>query len=71
MTEYRLHSNGLVYTPGILEWAKVGMLSDINKMVEIISKGYGLSQNVAYSLLSGHIDYRVEGETVIFEVEEV
>ena len=70
MVEYRLHSNGLVYTPGFLEWAKVGMLSDSNKMVEIISKGYGLSQNVAYSLLSGHIDYRVEDETVIFEAEE-
>lgn len=71
MVEYRLHSTGLVYTPGFLEWAKVGARSDLNKMVDIISKGYGLSQNVAYSLLSGHIQYRVEGETVVFEAEEV
>ena len=71
MTEYRLHSTGLIHTPGFLKWAKVGMLSDSNKMVDIISKGYELSQNVAYRLLSGHIEYRVEGDTVVFEVEEV
>lgn len=70
MTEYRLHSTGLVYTPGILEWAKVGMLSDSAKMVEIISRGYNLSEEVTHNLLSGEIEYWVEGEAVVFVVGE-
>lgn len=71
MTEYRLHSTGFVYTPGFLAWAKAGMLSDSNKMVDIISKGYELPEKVARDLLSGKIPYHVESETVVFEVEEV
>lgn len=71
MTEYRLHSSAMVYTPGFLEWAKVGARSDNLKIAKIISEGYNLPEWVAVALLSGLIDYRVEGETVVFEVEEV
>jgi len=71
MTEYRLHSTGLVHTPGIIAWAMAGMLSNSDRMVEIISKGYNLPDKVARDLLSSKIPYRVEGETVFFEVEEV
>ena len=70
-TEYRLHSTGLVYTPGFIEWAKVGAEDDFWKMVGIIQKGYDLPERVAVDLMSGKQHYRVEGETVIFEVEEV
>ena len=71
MTEYRLHSTGLVYTPGFLKWAMAGMLSDSTKMVEIISKGYNLTDKVAKDLLLGNIEHWVEGEAVVFVVEEV
>jgi len=71
MTEYRLHSTGLVYTPGFLEWAKAGAHMDFWKMVGIIQKGYNLPEIVAVNLLSGKQHYKVEGETVVFEVEEV
>ena len=70
MTEYRLHSTGLVYTPGFLNWAKVGSLSDHDKMVEIVSRGFNLPYLIAEGLMTGEIDYRVEGETVVFEVED-
>ena len=70
MTEYRLHSTGLVYTPGFLNWAKVGSLSDHDKMVDIISQGYNLPYTVAEGLLTGEIEYWVEGEAVVFVVGE-
>jgi hypothetical protein len=69
MTEYRLHSTGLVYTPGFLAWAMAGMLSDSTKMVDIISRGYNLPDKVARDLLSGTIEHWVEGEAVVFVVE--
>ena len=70
MTEYRLHSTGFVYTPGFIEWAKVGAKSDLDKMVGIIAKGYDLPSWVADDLLTGVISYEVEGDTVVFEVDE-
>ena len=69
-TTYRLHSTGLVYTPGFLEWAKVAAESDFWKMVGIIQKGYDLPRWVAVNLLSGKQHYAVDGETVVFEVED-
>ena len=71
MTEYRLHSTGFVFTPGFLEWAKVGAKSDLDKMVDILSRGYNLPLWVADDLLTGVLPYRVEGDVVVFEVEEV
>jgi hypothetical protein len=70
MTEYRLHSTALVYTPGFLEWAYWGGLNQFEKMVDIVQRGYNLPYNIAADLVLGTIEYRVEGDTVVFEVEE-
>ena len=70
-TEYRLHSTGLVYTPGFLNWAIVGAMNDHEKMVDIMVKGYDLPRQVASDLLSGKLSYLVDGDMVTFEVEEV
>lgn len=71
MTEYRLHSTALVHTPGFLNWAIIGSISDHDKMVDIMVKGYDLPKQVASDLLSGKLAYFVDGDTVIVEVEEM
>ena len=69
--EYRLQSTREIHTPGIIRWAQHSyqFSESQEKMVEIVSDGYGLPEPVTRSLLSGDIAYRVEGEDVVFEVE--
>ena len=71
MTTYRLGSNPMFYTPGVLRWAINGyrFKSDRKYLTKVFTDGYGLPVKAAKALLSGTVPYTVEGETVVFEVK--
>lgn len=64
-----LQSAPMVHTPGILAWAKNGYAfeADRENCVNTIETGYGLPRETCQRLLSGEIEYTVEGENVVFE----
>ena len=68
MATYRLGSNGLVHTPGLLLWAINGakFKKDRKKMVNLFSEGYGLPKDAATALVAKGAPYTVVGETVVF-----
>lgn len=72
MKQYRLGSNGLVYAPGVVAWAKNGYaFKKDRKVLRDVIKGWsGVSDEAADALLSGNVDYEVDGDVVVFEVAE-
>lgn len=64
---YRLGSNPMFFTPGVLRWAMAGYnFPDQRKtMVKLFVDGFNLPKGVAEGLLSGKIPHRVEGDVVV------
>ena len=71
MNTYRLGSTDLCYTPGIIRFAQSMFLTDAPAAVRILRDGYGLPNAIAEALASGYLSYEVDGETVVFNAEEV
>jgi hypothetical protein len=46
-------------------------LTDAPAAVRILRDGYGLPNAIAEALASGYLSYEVDGETVVFNAEEV
>ena len=69
MTTYRLGSNPMIHTPGIVRWAvhHYHSPSDRKYLTKVISEGWGVPVKAAKALLSGKSTYTVEGETVVFD----
>lgn len=72
MAEYRLGSSSLVHTPGLIAWAINGyhFEEDHPQLLDVIAASYpGVPREALEQVLLRKIDYRVEGETVLFTVE--
>lgn len=69
----RLHSSGLINTPGMLKCAQNAFRSPSRKdrevAIDMLVDGYGLPRFVAWGLLDGCIPYTAEGDCVVFEVD--
>jgi hypothetical protein len=73
--KYRLTSNGLIHTPGMIAWLVCGYQTTRSsrqkkKYLDIAVSGYGLSKHVAKALLSGVIKYAVDDDMVVFEAKD-
>lgn len=68
---YRLNSTEMVYTPGIIRFAQSMFPTDAPAAVRILRDGYGLPNHIAEALASGYLSYEIDGETVVFNAEEV
>lgn len=68
----RLSSSEMIYTPGIIAWAKQGYLfpsvKDRKYFVNLLVTGFGLTASVSRGLLTGKIPYIVEGEGIVFKI---
>ena len=72
MAEYRLGSSSLVHTPGLIAWAINGyhFEEDRPQLLGVIAATYpDVPREALEQLLLRKIDYRVDGETVVFTVE--
>ena len=72
MAEYRLGSSSLVHTPGLIAWAINGyhFEEDRPQLLGVIAATYpDVPRKALEQVLLRKIDYRVEGETVVFTVE--
>ncbi|AUH66979.1 hypothetical protein [Paracoccus zhejiangensis] len=72
MAEYRLGSSSLVHTPGLIAWGVNGYYfeEDRPQLLDVIAATYpGVPREALEQVLLRQIDYRVEGETVVFAVE--
>lgn len=73
MATYRLGSSPTVHTPGIIAWAINGYAfeKDRAQMVKVVCDTFpNLPASAARQLLSKEVAYTVEGETVVFSVED-
>ena len=75
LKRYRLTSNGLIHTPGMIAWMVCGYQTTRSsrqkrKYLDIAVSGYGLSKHVAKALLSGVIKYAVDDDMVVFEAKD-
>ncbi|OCJ11483.1 hypothetical protein A6U87_27465 [Rhizobium sp. AC44/96] len=72
MTTYRLGSSPAVHTPGIIAWAINGyhFEEDRPQLRKVIVDTYSLPETAADQLLSKSVPYSVDGETVVFTVNE-
>ena len=73
MKTYRLGSSPAVHTPGIIAWAINGYAfeEDQAQMVKVVCDTFPtLPAHAARQLLSKEVAYTVEGETVVFSVED-
>lgn len=73
MTEYRLGSSPAVHTPGIIAWALNGYYfeDDRPQLLDVIASTFPTVPRAHLEqVLLRRIDYRVEGETVVFSVED-
>jgi len=68
---YRLGSSPAIYAPGIVAWAINGYAfkRDRANMVRVLTDGWKLPKDAAKALLSKSVPYKVEDETVVFEVK--
>lgn len=71
MKTYRLNSTDWCYTPGILRFVQSMFPTDAPAAVRILREGFGLPNAIAESLASGSLTYEIDGEAVVFAVEEV
>ena len=69
---YRLLSNGAVYAPGIIEWAKTGYVFEHDRETfrKILRDTWHIPDDVAHSLLMGEVLYILDGDTVIIETHD-
>ena len=57
-----------MHTPSIIAWAKGGFTcTKDSKMAYHFAKAFRVKPIVMIALLSGEVDYTVEGDTVVFE----
>jgi hypothetical protein len=58
-----------ISAPGLLAWAKSGYAGGKSgkAVVEAFAGSFGISQAMALALITGEIEYRVEGDDVVFE----
>ena len=57
-----------VHTPGLIAWAKSGFTGRKgDPIVGIIAESFSLKKEVALALLTGEVDYRVDGDDVVFQ----
>ncbi len=68
---YRLNSTDWCYTPGIIRFAQSMFPTDAPAAVRILREGYALPNAIADALASGALAYEIDGEAVVFAVEEV
>lgn len=71
MSKIRLVSTPMVYTPGVIAWAKNGYQfpRDRKKIVKIITESFGLTPECAHDLLSGRVEYKLNDDSVEFEYD--
>lgn len=72
MPIYRLGSNELIHSPGVVAWAINGYAFERDRGVlrRVIVDGWtGIPDNAAHQLLSGSVPYAIEGDTVVFTIE--
>lgn len=73
MPVYRLGSNELVHAPGVVAWAINGYAFKRDRVVlrRVIVDGWpGVPDAAARQLLSGSAPYTVDGDTVVFTVDD-
>jgi hypothetical protein len=56
-----------IHTPGVIAWAKSVFDWPGDPVVGIIAECFALKREVALALLAGEVEYRVEGEDVVFD----
>lgn len=55
-----------VYAPGLIRWAKAGFNPREPKLAFDLADAFHIKREVMVALLSGEVDYTVEGEDVVF-----
>lgn len=73
MPIYRLGSNELIHAPGVVAWAINGYHFKRDRAVlrRVIVDGWpGVPDHAAHQLLSGAAPHHVDGDTVIFTVDD-
>lgn len=73
MPVYRLGSNELVHAPGVIAWAINGYAfkRDRAALRRVIVDGWpGIPAAAARQLLSGSVPYTLDGDTVVFTLED-
>ena len=57
-----------IHTPGLIAWAKAGFSGKKgDPLVKIIAESFGLKREVALAILTGEVDYKVDGDDVVFQ----
>ena len=69
---YRLGSSEMIHAPSLIEWAINGAHfgNDRPHIVRMITQGWGVPADAAEALVTKKVPYKIEGETVVFSVEE-
>lgn len=67
--EYRLHSAGMIYAPGIINYLSNMYHFESGRAVEILTKGWpGITEAAAEELLEFG-NFTIEGDTIVFHSE--
>ena len=57
-----------IHTPGLIAWAKAGFSGKKgDPLVKIIAQSFSLKREVALAILTGEVDYKVDGDDVVFD----
>ena len=59
-----------INTPGLIRWAQDGWDGKNVELVAALAESFGVKQAVMLSLLTGEVDFTVEGEDVVFDWPE-
>ncbi|MER9178920.1 hypothetical protein [Mesorhizobium sp. M0767] len=72
MTTYRLGSSGLVGAPGLIAWAINGYAfkRDQKAMLNVVTQTWSIPEAAAKALLSKTAPYTLDGDVVVFTVED-
>ncbi len=70
-TTYRLQSNAAVAAPGVVRWAINGYhFEDDRPAILKVMTAWDVPQAATHALLSQAVPFTIEGETVVFSVED-
>lgn len=73
MPVYRLGSSEHIHAPGIVAWAINGYAFERDRPIlrRVIIKGWaGVPEDAVHQLLSGLINHEINGDTIVFAVDE-
>jgi hypothetical protein len=57
-----------VHTPGLIGWAVAGFSGKgDDPIVRIIAESFSLKREVALAILTGEVEYKVDGDDVVFQ----